>query len=552
MIREFFKVLTKYRPVFEKDKKHIVQFVFLSILTIIISIFTPALIAKIILQMMDSEFINVIYILVLLAFIQCLNLLVKILSSRVFYKLRQNFIVNLKNSLSQSILKLDIDAISKNRRGKFLQRITSDPNLIAGQLEQIKRYIILLCTNIGVVIYTIYLSPILGLIYLGSSAMILTIRAKGVIKKRNIHNLYYEEQEKNTSMWSEIFNGIHDVKSINLENEFENKTRNSFENIEELQYKADFSFDICVKATTLIEWVANALIILVSAYLIYYHNMELGIFLTVFMYRSNIFSFSDSFTDMLDSIASFNLLSNRVFEIIDLYVKPEEKTIKKYDFKGQIDIKNTDFAYDKQKILENCNMNITANSSVAIVGKSGVGKTTILKLILGMYKTDIGEILLDGINVNKLSEEALRKNISMISQQFYLFDMTIKENLAIVKQNATDEEIQNVCKKVGLHEFIMSLPEQYNTNIGEGGYFLSGGQRQRLAIARTLLLNTKIILLDEVTNSLDKESEQAIMQMINELKQNHTIVLVTHNSDLVKNFDKVYYIENKKANWKIN
>lgn len=548
MILDFVRELKKYKSIFRETKKYIIVLIILSILTVIFSIITPSLTAKILSTMVNENYSFIIIVLILLGIVQSLNLLVNILSSKIFLEFRKKIILKLKKQISTSILNLDMEVFSENRKGKFIQRINSDPTLITDCLLEIKRCFLILCANVGAIIYSIYLSPILGAIYLVSSFTILNIRAQGVKKKKEIQTYCYEEKEKNTSLWSEIFNGIREVKANNIKGQFENKTFKEFDNIEKLQYKADFYFELCVKITIIIEWIANAMIVLLSAYLLSKGSIVLDTFLTIFMYRKNVFSCSDSFTDMLDRMSTFTLSSERIFEVINL-ADVDINEIEEIDgnCEGNVEFKNLSFSYnDKTNVLNDCNVKFEPNKATAIIGKSGAGKTTILNLILKIYKPNKGELLIDGVNISNLSEAYIRKNVSMISQHYYLFDMSIKENLALVKPELTDEEMIDVCKKVGLEEFILTLPEKYDTNIGEGGYFLSGGQRQRLAIARTLLLNTKIMLFDEVTSALDIESKQAINNMIKVLKKDHTIILVTHEEFLLENCDKVYSLQRGK------
>ena len=548
MVLDFIRKIKKYKSIFKENKKYILGLFWLSIFTVAFSIITPSLTAKIISTMVNENYKFIILILVLLGIIQGLNLLSNLLSSKVFFEFRKRLISKLKKQISVSILNLDMEVFSENRKGKFIQRINSDSTIIADCLLNLKRYFVLLCTNVGVIIYTIYLNPILGLVYFIASTTILYIRGQGVKRKKEIQNFCYKEKEKNTSLWTEIFNGIKDVKTNNIKGQFQDKTSKDFDNIETLQYKADFYFDVCVKITIIIEWIANSLIVLLSAYLLSKKYMVLDSFFVIFMYRKNIFSFSDSFTDMLDWMSVFNLSTERIFEIIELAnVNSDETKEVIKECNGEIEFKNVCFAYSEEnEVLNKCDIKFESNKATAIIGKSGAGKTTILNLISKIYKPQKGEILIDNKNIIELSEGYIRKNISMISQNYYLFDMTIKENLSLVKPELTDEEMSDVCKKVGLEDFILTLPEKYNTNIGEGGYFLSGGQRQRLAIARTLLLNTKIMLFDEVTSSLDTESKEAIKEMIKKLKKDHTIILVTHDDFLLEDCDNVYSLENGK------
>lgn len=545
MILDFIKELKRYKTIFKENRKYVIVLIFLSILTVIFSIITPMLIAKILSTLINENYGFIIIVLLLLGIIHSLNLFVNILSSKIFLKFRKKIVLNLKKQISTSIFNLDMNVFSENRKGKFLQRINSDPTLITDCLFNIKKYFILMCTNVGAIIYSIYLNPILGTIYLVSSSLILTIRARGLKRKIEIQTYCYDEKEKNTSLWSEIFNGIRDVKTNNIKGQFENKVYKEFDNIEELQYKSDFCFELYVKATIVLEWIANAIIVLLGSYLLSKKSLVLDTFLVIFMYRKNVFSCSDSFTDMLSMMSTFKLSSERIFEIINLSnVNINEVEKNYFKCEGNIEFRNLSFSYnDKVNVLNECNLKFESNKATAIIGKSGSGKTTILNLISKVYKPNSGELLIDGVDISNLSDEYIRKNVSMISQNYYLFDMSIKENLALVKPKLSEKEMVDVCRKVGLEEFILTLPNKYDTNIGEGGYFLSGGQRQRLAIARTLLLNTKIMLFDEVTSALDIESKQAINDMIKILKEEHTIIIVTHEEFLLKNCDKVYSIQ---------
>ena len=183
---------------------------------------------------------------------------------------------------------------------------------------------------------------------------------------------------------------------------------------------------------------------------------------------------------------------------------------------------------------------------VAIIGKSGNGKSTIFNLLLRYFDATKGEILIDGVNIQDLNEASLRKNISTIRQSPFLFNLTIMENFRLVKKDVTLEEVREVCKKSYIDEYIMSLPKQYETIIGEGGVNLSGGQKQRLAIAGTLLINTKIILFDEATSALDNESQEYIKQTIDNLILDHTIVIVAHRLSTIMDADVIHVIDKGK------
>lgn len=541
MLKGLWNYLKKYAKF--ANKQYIIKISTISVLTIIISIFTPALTANIITSMLKTQYRNVVTNLILLALFQIIKLILTVISTKLFYVLRKEFIINIKNSLSKSILNLDMQSFNKMQKGRFIQRINKDPDDIADLFNDIRKNMLLLFTNIGIAIYIIYLNWVLGIIYSTSFILILYIRKKGVEKKRTYKKQYLKEEEHGTGLWSEILNGIKEIKLLNVNKQFSEKTEKTFEQIENYQYKADFTYTLYAKLTVMIEWIANTLVIITSIYLIKMGYMGVNEFVTIFMYRVNLFSFVDCFTDLLDIIARFNLSSSRIFDIIDLYKEQDESKESKKCF-GKIEFKNVKFKYDDKYVLNNCSFVINANEKVAIIGGNGSGKTTILNLIARTYKNEEGKILIDDIYINELSEKFLRDNITMISQDFYIFNMSIKENLLLANLNATDNDIQEVCKKVELHKYIESLPEKYETMIGENGVNLSGGQRQRIAIARALLKKSKIILLDEVTSSLDENMEKSTFELLEKLKSEHTIVVVTHNLKYIENFEKKYMLKN--------
>ena len=215
-----------------------------------------------------------------------------------------------------------------------------------------------------------------------------------------------------------------------------------------------------------------------------------------------------------------------------------------------IDFKNVSFKYNEfseKNIIEDINIELDDNIIYGLIGKSGSGKTTIVNLISKIYEVDKGSILLDGNNINDLDKYSIRNNISVISQKPYLFNMTIKENLLLVSPNASQKQIENVCKICELHDYIMNLPKKYNTLVGEGGVTLSGGECQRVAIARALLMKTNIILFDEATSALDNETQENIQKAINNISSEYTMIIIAHRLSTIKNCNKIIVIDDGKV-----
>lgn len=246
-------------------------------------------------------------------------------------------------------------------------------------------------------------------------------------------------------------------------------------------------------------------------------------------------------------LQSAMVAADRLGEILDLELeksKDEDKKINPKTLLGDINIKNIDFRYGtRQLVLKNINMNIKPGEKIALVGESGSGKTTIAKLLMNFYGVEKGEIILNNYNIKDINKEALRDKISYISQDSFFFSGSIKENLQFANEEATYEEIIEVCKQAQIHDFINSLPLRYETPLEEKGTNLSGGQRQRLAIARALLKKPEILIMDEATSNLDSITEKAIEKTIEECTKNVTTIIIAHRLSTIMRCDRIYVMD---------
>lgn len=235
----------------------------------------------------------------------------------------------------------------------------------------------------------------------------------------------------------------------------------------------------------------------------------------------------------------FKLLDTEVDEIKDL---DEAKLANLNNI--NIELRNVDFSYDKErKVLENINIEMKNNKMIALVGESGCGKSTITNLLLKQNKVDSGEILLNGINLNEIPFDVLTKKVGFINHSAYIFNGSIEDNIRMGKNDASYDEIYDALKKANLYEFVMSLPQKLNTNVGEGGSLLSGGQKQRLALARTIITDPEIYIFDEATSNIDVESEEKVWESIYKLAKNKTVIVISHRLANVKNAHAIYVLD---------
>lgn len=361
--------------------------------------------------------------------------------------------------------------------------------------------------------------------------------------------LYRKTAEETTGIIGELVRGIRDIKVLNASKSFLGIVENKINEVNQERYnmsKTTLKYDLIIGG---VKNITEFLTLLLGIFLINIKNISIANFLVIFTYRGKILNLMSYFSFMLEDLKDFTLSATRVFEIIDSNKFKKERFGTKHinKIKGYIEFRNVNFSYDNnRKVLKDISFKVNENEIVSFVGASGAGKSTIFSLLAKMYNINSGSILIDGININELDEDSIRGNLSIITQDPYIFNMSIKENLTSVKENLTDEEIVKACKLACLHDYIMSLPEGYNTIVGEGGLTLSGGQKQRLAIARALVQNTKIILFDEATSSLDNETQKSIQEAINNMKNKYTILIIAHRLSTVINSDRILLVEEGK------
>jgi ATP-binding cassette subfamily B protein len=239
---------------------------------------------------------------------------------------------------------------------------------------------------------------------------------------------------------------------------------------------------------------------------------------------------------------------SRFYEIITTPDELDEGDVVIDDIRGDVAFENVTFSYSPDEggdkaVISNLSLRLKAGDTVALVGPSGGGKSTICNLIPRFYNVQSGRITVDGTNVMDITLDSLRRNIGMVSQNVFLFDGTVRDNIAYGRPDATDEEIVEAAKKANIHDFILTLDEGYDTEVGERGVKLSGGQRQRISIARVFLKNPKLLILDEATSALDNVTEMQIQESLEELSRGRTVIVVAHRLSTVKNADEIVVID---------
>ncbi|HHD2745151.1 TPA: ABC transporter ATP-binding protein, partial [Clostridium perfringens] len=286
--------------------------------------------------------------------------------------------------------------------------------------------------------------------------------------------------------------------------------------------------------------------IIIGAYFIFRGILTIQYFIAFSTYSEQLTYSLMNVTKLNSTLQQVFVSMERIFDLMDnlSYEKQIFGDIDISKVEGNIAFENVCFKYNENDIIKNATFNIRANSKIAIVGDSGSGKTTIFNLLLRFYDISSGKITIDNIDISDFNENSLRNNISIVRQEPFMLNLTIKENLLMVNNKASDNELINACRQANIHDYIMSLPEQYNTVISGNSANISGGQKQRLSIARAILKNSKIILFDEVTSGLDNISQRFIQDSIDNMSENHTVIVIAHRLSTIINSDLIIVIEN--------
>jgi ATP-binding cassette, subfamily B, bacterial len=287
------------------------------------------------------------------------------------------------------------------------------------------------------------------------------------------------------------------------------------------------------------------IVLVYGAWLSFTGQLSYGELVGFVLYVNVLFKPIDKISAIMELYPKGMAGFKRFMEIIDSEpeVKDTDDAIEIASLNGNIVFKDVSFSYDQQKsVLEDINLNIHAGETIAFVGPSGAGKTTICSLIPRFYDVSNGSIMIDGFDIRNTTKKSLRSQIGIVQQDVFLFTGTIRENIAYGKRDATDKEIIEAAKRAHLEKFIQSLPDGYETEIGERGLKLSGGQKQRLAIARMFLKNPPILILDEATSALDTETEMVIQEALNELAKNRTTLIIAHRLATIRNADRIIVV----------
>ena len=461
--------------------------------------------------------------------------------------LRNGMLRDIRNRIYDKITELPVSFFSEKRKGDTISRITSDVQEIQSSflsmLEMfVKEPLTLLFTLIGMLVISWELT-LFVLIFLPISGLIISSIGKKLKAKSTI-----AQQENATflSIVEETLSSLKIIKGFNAESKFRNKFNDSTNRLNTIlnsllhrqNLASPMSEFLGVLVITVVLWFGGNMVLIDK-------TMDAATFIGFLVLTYNILTPAKAISKATYSVQKGNASAERILEIIETEttLKDSPNAIKKEKFDTKIEVENIDFKYEKELVLKNFSMNVPKGQTIALVGQSGSGKSTIANLITRFYDVNKGSIKIDGKDIREISKHSLRNLMGLVTQDSILFNDTIRNNIALGKDNATEDEIISALKIANAWEFISQMPQGLDTNIGDSGNKLSGGQKQRLSIARAVLKNPPIMILDEATSALDTESEKLVQQALENMMRNRTSVVIAHRLSTIQNADNIIVMQ---------
>lgn len=464
--------------------------------------------------------------------------------------LRNGVLMDLRNVVYKKVLNLPISYYSERKKGDIIARISGDVNEVKNSMLAILELIVKEPLTIIFAIITMFLISvkltIFVFVFIPISGYIISVIGKSLKRKSG---RVQREQGQFLSTLEETLGGLKIIKSFNAEGNFYDKFKASTNRFYKYSNSLLNRQNLASPASEFLGIVTIAVLLWYGGSMVLVDKSLLGSeFITYMALAYQILTPAKAISKASYKVKAGNAAADRILEIIETEspLKDKDNAISKADFNSNISFEKIYFKYDEQYVLKDFSLRIDKGKTVALVGQSGSGKSTIANLITRFYDVNKGVISIDGTDIREFTTSSLRNLMGIVTQDAILFNDTIKNNLLLGKPNASNDEIVEALKIANAWEFVQELPEGINTNIGDAGNKLSGGQKQRLSIARAVLKNPPIMILDEATSALDTESERLVQDALEKMMQNRTSIVIAHRLSTIQNADNIVVMQKGK------
>ncbi|USK55404.1 ABC transporter ATP-binding protein/permease [Cytobacillus solani] len=497
----------------------------------------------------EIDFTKIGQILLLLAGLYVFSSLFSYLQQYIMSSVAQKTVYDLREDVNEKLGRLPLKYFDGRSNGETLSRVTNDIDTIGSTLQQsLTQFITSIVTIIGIIIMMLSISPILTLIAIISLPV--SMFAIGPILKRS--QKHFADQQRTLGQLNghieELYTGHQVVKAFGREE----KALKQFDVVNEELYdagrKAQFISGIIMPIMFFIGNISYVIISVVGGILVTQRAITIGDIQAFITYSKQFTQPITQTANIANIIQATVAAAERVFELLDEEEEKKEVTSETLmSAKGAVTFEHVDFGYGKELLIKDMNINVSAGQTVAIVGPTGAGKTTMINLLMRFYELNGGKIKIDGLDTRNMSRRDLRKSFGMVLQDTWLFNGTIKDNLAYGKEGATDEEIFAAARAAHADHFIRTLPDGYETVLNEEASNISQGQKQLLTIARAILADPPIMILDEATSSVDTRTEVFIQQAMNRLLEGRTSFVIAHRLSTIKDADLILVMNQGKV-----
>lgn len=529
MIKKYFKIT--------KQTKWIL-YIFIVILSVLgaLNFITPIYQSKIIDALTNkniNEFTKL--LIVLLALFVTTNTF-SFLACKSYSSFFKNTFINIHKKVISSVYDYD-DKLINTLKGRIISTVNIDIINISVMADYMFDFMHNLILIICMLIFFIKTYFIFGVFLFFITALYIFL-ANYLTKKETY---YFSGQrmylDKLIGMLGQTLNGIKEIKTSNIKPSLNRKydgLRKMWANKYMERRKYVIAHNVLLK---FIMYLSKIILYILSMYLLFNGKVTIGIIILLINYFDNIFTYSIKLVEDMSKVREYNISLERVYNLLNKNCTNSFGSINCGNINGHIEFKNVSFAYNGVSTIKNISFDAKPGEITVITGKTGSGKTTIFNILLRLYKPSCGCVLIDSTKIEEYKKDTYYKNVSVVNQESFLFNMSIKDNL---KMACKDEKKQiEICKKVGIHELIQSMPKGYDTILTENAANLSGGQKRLLSLAKTLLTDSKILLFDEVTSSLDIKTTNKIISILKELKDSHTVIIITHKKEVMKISDEI-------------
>lgn len=529
MIKKYFKIT--------KQTKWIL-YIFIAILSVLgaLNFITPIYQSKIIDALTNkniNEFTKL--LIVLLALFVTTNTF-SFLACKSYSSFFKNTFINIHKKVISSVYDYD-DKLINTLKGRIISTVNIDIINISVMADYMFDFMHNLILIICMLIFFIKTYFIFGVFLFLITALYIFLA--NYLTKKEAYYLSGQRMylDKLIGMLGQTLNGIKEIKTSNIKPSLNRKydgLRKMWANKYMEKRKYVIAHNVLLK---FIMYLSKIALYILSMYLLLNGKVTIGIIILLINYFDNIFTYSIKLVEDMSKVREYNISLERVYNLLDKNCTNSFGSINCGNINGHIEFKNVSFAYNGVSTIKNISFDAKPGEITVITGKTGSGKTTIFNILLRLYKPSCGCVLIDSTKIEEYKKDTYYKNVAVVNQESFLFNMSIKDNL---KMACKDEKKQiEICKKVGIHELIQSMPKGYDTILTENAANLSGGQKRLLSLAKTLLTDSKILLFDEVTSSLDIKTTNKIISILKELKDSHTVIIITHKKEVMKISDEI-------------